>query len=65
MDYGNGGVAVGLQSTHATRQIQTRDSEGSGLTMGVQGSYPFNCDSYLVICHVQSMCVRLEGTKVR
>jgi len=34
MDYGNGDVAVGQQSTHATRQIQTCDSEDSGLTTG-------------------------------
>jgi hypothetical protein len=34
MDYGIGDVAVGQQSTHATRRIQTRAPEDSGLTTG-------------------------------
>ena len=34
MDYGNGDVAVGQRSTHATRRIQIRNPEESGLTTG-------------------------------
>ena len=34
MDEGNGDVAVGQQSTHATRQIRTRNPKESGLTTG-------------------------------
>ena len=33
MHYGIGDVAAGQQSTYATRQVQTRDSKESGLTM--------------------------------
>ena len=34
MDYGNGDVAVGQRTIHATRRIRTRDPEESGLTTG-------------------------------